>query len=138
MEGALTAAEIKKQRIMVRDDKAVTFFVFDGERLAVDVSLPTFPFAQQCKFSSAEKPYAAIMDEQGIHVINCDEGKEKMMLMNVNITAFSFSPKCNYLLTCEKFGQSTMKNLTFWEIDSGNEVAHFEWRKFPKDITKLV
>ena len=78
------------------------------------------------------------MDEQGIHVINCDEGKEKMMLMNVNITAFSFSPKCNYLLTCEKFGQSTMKNLTFWEIDSGNEVAHFEWRKFPKDITKLV
>ncbi len=142
MEGAhATKPEEFKgfQRMMVRDEDGVSFFKFQDQKLEPDTTLPKYPGAQQCKFSSAHKPYAALIDDTGVHVVDCSNGKEKMLVVNPDVNAFVFSPLATYLLTCEKFNQKTgEKNLVFWEISSGAEVAQYEWRKFPKDIAKLV
>ena len=74
----------------------------------------------------------------GLHVVDCHSGQELRLILKSNaISALNFSPRDTFFTTCEKFVQGE-KNLIVWELASGSEVAHFEWKKGSKEGTKSI
>jgi len=46
---------------------------------------------------------AAIIDEIGIHFVDMETFKERLLIVKTGVTSIDFSPRDTYLITCEKF-----------------------------------
>jgi uncharacterized protein with WD repeat len=91
------------------------------------------------KFAPSKGHLAVIADPTiGLHVVDCHSGKELRLILKQNaISALNFSPSDTYFVTCEKFVLGE-KNLIVWELATGSEVGHFEWKKGSKEGTKSI
>lgn len=44
-----------------------------------------------------------MVDEQGMHIIDMNAEKERLLILKSGIGGISFSPNDTYLISCEKF-----------------------------------
>ncbi len=107
--------------------------------LVVDSGFPSYPTATLGKFAPFTGRYAVIADPTiGLHVVDCHTGRElRLIIKSTPISALSFSPRDTYFITCEKFVQGE-RNLIVWNLETGSEVAQFEWKKGSKEGTKSI
>ena len=123
------------QRLLVLADDTASFFKLQGEsELIPDTSLPSFRNAKLARFAPQSGEQAAIVDEQGIHIVSMALGGS-LFLDLPNIDAFKYSPADNYMVTCEKYNANTpdYQNLSIIDISKGSKVAQFVWRKPAKE-----
>ena len=90
-----------------------------GVTIADDNELPQYPTATISKFSSYSGSTAVVVTEQGLHLVDMVQKKERLLIANPGVTAIDFSPKDSYLVTCEKYSQEKPKNLKVWDLATG-------------------
>ena len=101
------------------------------------MDFPVFPTAILGRFAPFNGYFAVIVDEIGLHFIDCATGKESRLIIKSGVTALSFSPRDSYIISCEKFS-SGAKNLIIWDCRAGKEIAEFEWRKTAKEGPRSI
>lgn len=110
----------------------------EQSRLIPCSGFPIYPTATLGKFAPNQGRLAVIADPTGLHIVDCVAGKElRLILKSTSISALSISPCDSFFVTCEKFVQGE-KNLIVWDINTGAEVAQFEWKKGSKEGTKSI
>lgn len=106
-------------------------------KLEPEVGFPVFPTATIGKFAPYSGLTAVIADEIGLHFIDTTTGREMRMIMQTGIRDMIFSPRDNFLITCEKFTQGG-KNLIILDVKAGKEVQKFEWKKASKEGPRSI
>ena len=107
------------EMLMVDVDAMVSFKSLD---LAIgtltDASgLPTYSGVVKSIFSPKTGRYALVVDEFAIHLIDTHACKEKLQLLESNISQITFSPLENYFVTASKFNaQNNPLNLVVWNL----------------------
>lgn len=101
--------------------------------------MPTFPKASLARFAPKSGQIVAIQDKIGLHFVDTKTGMTKNMLDNPNYVAMEFSPCDTFLIACEKFNPNKpSENLHVINVNTGEIVVTFEWRKTPKDGPKSL
>jgi len=107
------------EMLMVDVDATVSFKSLD---LAIGTltdapGLPTYSGAVKSIFSPRTGRYALVVDEFAIHLVDTHTRKEKLQLLESNISQVMFSPLENYFATASKFNaQHNPQNLVVWNL----------------------
>ena len=77
----------------------------EGNQIALepDQEFPEYPTALIAKFASNLGQSAVIVDELGIHLVDTESKKERLMISRSGIGGINFSPKDTYLISYEKY-----------------------------------
>lgn len=127
----------------VSTEGAVFYKLVEGDdhtptTIQVEDSFPSYPQATLAKFAPNNGQLAVIADPTGLHIVDSQTGRElRLILRSTPISAITFSPRDTYFVTCEKYVQGE-KNLIVWNLQSGNELVAFEWKKGSKDGAKSI
>jgi len=99
MEGTLT------EMLMVDVDAQVSFKSLDLSigTLTDAPGLPTYSGVVKSIFSPRTGRYALIVDEFAVHLVDTHTRKEKLQLLEPNISQIIFSPLENFFVTATKF-----------------------------------
>jgi uncharacterized protein with WD repeat len=63
--------------------------------------------------------------------------QETLYIRRPKIIAFEWTPKGNYIISCEKFNsREEQKNLIVWDTKTGEMALSFEWKNSAKDGAK--
>lgn len=129
----------KTEMLMVDVDAKVSFKSLD---LAIGTltdapGLPTYSGVVKSIFSPRTGKFALVVDEYAIHLVDTQSCKEKLQLLESNISQIMFSPLENYFVTASKFNaQNNPKNLVVWNLQ-GEPVAKFEWKRHAKEFPQF-
>lgn len=113
------------------------------EILKQEDGYPTFESATFAKYSPVHGKSYAVVDAQGIHVVDIDTKQIICSVSRPGIVGTEWSPKETYLITCEKMNlkeefNGTNGNLNLWNATTGEHVKSFEFRNTPKDLPKTI
>jgi len=79
----------------------------------------------------------AVADREGIHFVDMETKEETLYIPRPKIIAFEWTPKGNYVISCEKFNPATEDtNLIVWDAKTGEMALAFEWKNSAKDGAK--
>lgn len=68
----------------------------------------------------------------GIHLVDIESKKERLLIPKQGIVAFEWSPLENFFISCEKFREGS-NNLNVWDAATGENVRSLEWKSSAKD-----
>jgi len=112
------------------------------EILKQEDGYPIFDEASFAKYSPVHGKSYAVVDRQGIHVVDVETKQIISSVSRPGIVGTQWSPKETYLITCEKMLQEEFKetngNLNIWNATTGEQVKSFEFRNTPKDLPKTI
>lgn len=127
-------------RLMALTDQGPKIYTFDCgtqnqvESLRPELGYPEYPGAEMAKFSPLGGKRLAVADRAGIHFVDMETRMETLYIARPKIIAFEWTPRGNYIITCEKFNPRTEdKNLILWDSKTGEMALAFEWRNSAKE-----
>jgi uncharacterized protein with WD repeat len=125
---------------MAHTDRGPQIYTFDTgnqnqvESIRQETGYPEYPRAEIAKFSPLDGRTLAVSDREGIHFVDMETRKETLYIARPKIIAFEWTPKGNYVITCEKFNPTTEdSNLILWNAKTGERAKAFEWRNSAKE-----
>mmetsp|Transcript_4526 Transcript_4526/g.7709 ORF Transcript_4526/g.7709 Transcript_4526/m.7709 type:complete len:268 (+) Transcript_4526:389-1192(+) len=74
----------------------------------------------------------AVLNEQGISLIDIDLKQVSGEIKRTGILAFAWSPSGNFIVSCEKFTQG-QNNLNIWDARTGQLKSGFPWKDNTRD-----
>lgn len=80
----------------------------------------------------------AVVDNTGIHMVDIASKKERLFIERKGIIALEWSPKENYVISCEKQRKDGEHNLCLWNSTDGQLVTSFEWKNTAKEGPKSI
>jgi len=80
----------------------------------------------------------AVADNTGVHMVDIASKKERLFIERKGIIALEWSPKENYVISCEKQRKDGEHNLYLWNATDGKLVTSFEWKNTAKDGPKSI
>lgn len=127
-------------KVMALTEKGPQIYTFDTgnqsqlESIREEMGYPQYPGAEIAKFSPLDGRVLAVSDREGIHFVDMETKKESLYISRPKIIAFEWTPKGNYVITCEKFNAAAeAPNLTLWNAKTGERTLAFEWRNSAKE-----
>ena len=107
------------------------------ETLIKEVDYPEYPGAELAKFSPIDGKTLAVVDFQGIHLVDIESKKEVLYIAKKGIIALEWSSLETYVISCEKYKEG-IKNLNVWDAKTGKLVLEFEWKNTAKEGPRSV
>ena len=125
---------------MAHTEKGPQIYTFDTgnqnqiESIRQEIGYPEYAGAEIAKFSPLDGRMLAVSDREGIHFVDMETRKETLYISRPKIIAFEWTPKGNYVITCEKFNPAAEDaNLILWNAKTGDRALAFEWRNSAKE-----
>jgi len=105
------------------------------EELTELAGFPAIPTAEHAKFSPLTGKFLAIVEPAGVHLIDMSTSKERSFLAQAGVASLEWSPLETHLITCAKdpTTPSQSENLVVWDVETGEQVARFDWLNVAKD-----
>ena len=93
--------------------------------------------AEIAKFSPIMGASLAVVDHIGIHIVDVESKKERLLIERRGIIALEWTPKETYVISCEK-QKPNENNLRVWDAKTGELVMQYEWKNTAKDGPKSI